>query len=693
MYKDAGFSNVVSLPDTSATADYFGYAVALTRDGTIAVVGAPGASSGTGVVKLYTTIDGLLSGPIASPAGAYGYFGFSVAANTDGLCIAVGAPTANTNAGYVGAFYSNTTQISTLVPNSTIGPYPQFGYSVSVSGDGTRVLVGTPFSNSYVLRSGYAGIYLSADGSFFQELTQKSYNMFGVSVGFSDDGTQGIVGGAAPYNLPFSIDGSVLVFDTNQRLETSANIYGDYTVAAWFKWTSGKELFSTPYMKFRTSGRTYFTGEHNGLIFGANPTFAWTNQQNATFTTSTISKTATGNNRWDAYAYSTNTYVYTAFIQATPGQTTDRIAFGLTSNIASAGQLSGYTTNVAVDYAWYLAPSGVLQIFERGVYVGTYETYTTSTVLRVAYNSQQIKYYKNGQVQRVVTRQAGPVIFGAAALYTSGGSSLTNVSYGYNFSDILTNEWQHVAMSYLGDYNISNIYVNGEQTAYMENVPAYNVVSGPFLVGPDWQGYIDDIRTYRGVLPPSEISAMYTYESTLPPEPTPLSYELPDMALTFGSAVVETITDTGSYSVSITGPVTERVTPRLTKSVATPFFLPSVKYLTIVAKTTRPSLRNPGFVVISTNSSLPAEQTFRIQQVNREARNLQWQYFNLPPGLLVSSELDNGVTFKIFKGTTIATNTLVTVQAVNPVDFSSSTITFSLSATNGLAIGGDIVAE
>lgn len=684
-------ATVTNLPYVSASADYFGYSVALTGDGTIAVVGAPGASSGTGVVKLYTTVDGLLSGTISSPAGAFGYFGFSVSANQDGSCIAIGAPTANNNFGYAGTFYSNTTSIATLA-YSYIGPYPQFGYTVSVSGDGTRVLVGTPFSNSYVNRSGFAGIFLASDGSFFQELTQKSYNSFGESVSFNEDGTQGVVGNAIPDNLPMSIDGSVLVFDTNQRLETSANIYGDYTVAAWYKWGSGKELFSTPVMKLRTFGKTYFVGEHNGVIFGENPTFAWTNQQGASIVSTNISKTA-GSARWDAYAYSANSYVYTAFIQANPGQTTDRVAFGLTSNIASAGQLSGYTTNVAVDYAWFLAPAGVLQIFERGVYVGTYETYTGSTILRITYNSQQIKYYKDGQLQRTVNRIAGTPIFGAAALYTPSGSFITGINYGYNFSDILTSTWQHVAASYLGDYSISNIYVNGEQTAYMENVPAYNVISGPFLVGPDWQGYIDDIRTFRGVLPVDQVRAMYTYESTLPPEPTPLSYELPEMALTFGSASVETITDTGSYSVIISGDVTERPTPRLTKTVATPFFLPAVKYLTVAAKTIRPSLRNPGFIVVSTNSSLPAEQTFRIQQVNRNARNLQWQYFNLPQGLIVSSQQDTGIVFKIFKGTTIATNTLVTIQALNPLDSSSSTITFSLSATNGLAIGGDIVTE
>ena len=684
-------SNVMTLPYTSGSADYFGYSVALTGDGTIAVVGAPGASSGTGVVKLYTTIDGALSGTIASPAGAFGYFGFSVAANQDGLCIVVGAPTANVNSGYAGAFYSNTTAISTLA-SSYIGPYPQFGYTVGVSGDGTRAIVGTPFSNSYVNRSGFAGIFLTPDGSFFQELTQKTYNSFGVSVSFNGDGTQGIVGNAIPDSLPLSIDGSVLVFDTNQRLETSANIYGDYTVAAWYKWTSGKELFSTPVMKLRTFGTTYFVGEHNGIIFGENPAFAWTNQQNVTITTANITKTA-GSNRWDAYAYSANTYIYTAFIQAKPGQTTDRVAFGLSSNIASGGQLSGFTANVAVDYAWFLAPAGVLQIFERGVYIGTYETYTASTILRITYNSQQIKYYKDGQLQRIASRVAGTPIFGAAALFTASGSALTNINYGYNFSDILTSTWQHVTSSYLGDYSISNIYVNGEQTAYMENVPAYNVISGPFLVGPDWQGYIDDIRTFRGVLPVDQVQAMYRYESTLPPEPTPLSYELPEMALMFGGASIETITDTGSYSVIITGAVTERATPRLIKTVATPFFLPSVKFVTVSEKTIRPSLRNPGFIIVSTNSSLPAEQTFRVQQVNRNARNLQWQYFNLPQGLIVSSQQDTGIVFKIFKGTTIETNTLVTLQALNPLDSSSSTITFSLSATNGLAVGGDIVTE
>ena len=676
VFSGTGYATVTSLAGTGGS--YYGHTVSLSGDGTKAFVSAP--NDGDGVVRVFST-SGTFLNTITRASGSYGYFGFSLSTNSDGTRVAIGAPTANDNAGFAGVYSSTGALIST--PTDSTGSYSQFGFSVALSGNGNFVLIGTPYGNVNDFRSGYAAIFNAGTASVTKELDQTSFSLFGVSGSLSYDGSFGVVGAAGPDSMPFIISGSVLLFNTNQRVDTSYYLQGDYTVAGWTRWVAGTTLFSTSTVQIGTDGTRYI-GTHNGTKFGVPDTITWPTSVFVTVSSggTVITKTG-GGSAWNGLARTAQSYAQTAYMTATPGDTTSVMAFGLSTATSSA--------TPSLDYAWLFSGSAAI-IFENGTSYTGYGAYSTSTVFQVTYDSTKVSYYKDGQLQRVTTRAPGLAFYGQANMYTLS-SSFTGVDFGYNFSRIATDTWQHVVFTYLGDYNISNIYVNGQLQAYIPVAPANTNITGPYTLGLDWQGYIDDIRTFTGVMAPDQVRAMYIYESTLPPEPTPLSYTVPDMALNFGSADIQTISSIGSYAVTVTGSILAHDSTRLTKNVATPYFLPSVKYLTVTSKSTTPSLTNPGTVILSSNFTLADEQTFRVTQVNRNAVGLQWQYTGVPQGLIVSAQDDFGVTFKIFKGTTIPNTTFISVTAINPTDLSSSVVSFSVSATDGIAIGGDLVTD
>jgi FG-GAP repeat len=80
-----------------------GYSVGLSGDGLTAVVGAPSATSGAGAAWVYTGSGAKWGKPAAldpqDPTGATGGFGFSVAMSPDGTAAIVGSPNDDTGAG------------------------------------------------------------------------------------------------------------------------------------------------------------------------------------------------------------------------------------------------------------------------------------------------------------------------------------------------------------------------------------------------------------------------------------------------------------------------------------------------------------------------------------------------------------------------------------------------------------------
>ena len=186
------------LPSTAgAGATSFGYSVALSADGTTAIVGAPDASTSDGYAAVYRFTNGAWGSPqtLTSTAGATANFGCSVALSADGNTALVGATIAGaTNDGYAAVYqFTNGAWGSAQTLTSTATTGSRFGYSVSISADGNTALVGAP---STLSTAGYAAVYRFTGGSWgsAQTLTSTASRGFGTSVSISADGNTALVG-------------------------------------------------------------------------------------------------------------------------------------------------------------------------------------------------------------------------------------------------------------------------------------------------------------------------------------------------------------------------------------------------------------------------------------------------------------------------------------------------------------------
>jgi hypothetical protein len=230
----------------AAMNDWFGMAVSLSADGTRLAVGAHlEASSATGMDGNQTDNTAGGSGAVyvfslagttwtqeayvkASNTGISDAFGWSVSLSADGTRLAVGAYGEDSSATGVGGNQADNTINSSgavyvfsrtgttwtqeaYVKASNTGANDWFGYSVSLSSDGTRLAVGAPYEASSAtgvdgnqaddttLNSGAVYVFSRSGATWTQEAYVKASNtgggdQFGGMASLSSDGTRLAVG-------------------------------------------------------------------------------------------------------------------------------------------------------------------------------------------------------------------------------------------------------------------------------------------------------------------------------------------------------------------------------------------------------------------------------------------------------------------------------------------------------------------
>jgi hypothetical protein len=188
----------------------FGRSVALSKEGTVALIGAPGDSGKAGAAWVFT----------ASAEGAWGQqggkltggeeegegqFGSSVALSADGDTVLVGGPADDSNIGAAWVFTRTEApawgqQGGKLTGGEEEGE-GQFGSSVALSADGDTVLVGGPADDSNI---GAAWVFTRTEapawGQQGGKLTggeEEGEGRFGSSVALSADGDTVLIGGPA----------------------------------------------------------------------------------------------------------------------------------------------------------------------------------------------------------------------------------------------------------------------------------------------------------------------------------------------------------------------------------------------------------------------------------------------------------------------------------------------------------------
>jgi hypothetical protein len=184
--------------DGTAGEDKFGRAVSISGNGTRVAIGGSLNDGSTGVptanrghVKIYeynaTTKAWVQLGSDIVGTADLDQLGFSVSLSNDGSRVAIGCPHSASDKGHVEIYDyivgSGWSKVGSSIVGATAGM--RYGYSVSLSNDGTYVAVGAPFDDTTASDSGLVNVY--------------KYDSVWTKVGAD------IVGGGASYKLGTSV--------------------------------------------------------------------------------------------------------------------------------------------------------------------------------------------------------------------------------------------------------------------------------------------------------------------------------------------------------------------------------------------------------------------------------------------------------------------------------------------------------
>jgi len=198
----------------------YGYSNDLSADGKRVVIGGMYLTHGYfGHVGVFEEVNGFwiqVGNDIIGPSYSCAQ-GRSVAISDDGKRVAIGASDHDLKRGMV-RVYEEIGGIWSQIGNDFIGENPDdfLGYSVSLSSNGKRIVMGTWVNSSSISNYGYAKIYEETNGVWAQLGTKLEGNevddKFGNSVSFSSNGNRIAIGA-----LHYALTGQVQVFELNNN--------------------------------------------------------------------------------------------------------------------------------------------------------------------------------------------------------------------------------------------------------------------------------------------------------------------------------------------------------------------------------------------------------------------------------------------------------------------------------------------
>jgi hypothetical protein len=212
------------LASDRGTPDLFGNSVALSSNGSTAIVGAwleNTTVSDQGAAYVFTVSSGIWTEQaklLASDPAASDYFGFSVALSASGSTALIGAIdedsiTVGNGAVYVftrsGTTWTQQTKILLEIGIRATGD--EFGHSVALSGDGNTALIGARFRN-------FAFVFTRSGSTWTQQQilaasdAAASTDYFGSSVSISTDGNTALIGAPIEDTSPNSNNGAAYIF-------------------------------------------------------------------------------------------------------------------------------------------------------------------------------------------------------------------------------------------------------------------------------------------------------------------------------------------------------------------------------------------------------------------------------------------------------------------------------------------------
>ena len=190
--------------------DAFGYDVALSEDGTYAIVGAQYGGTGSGNDNHGAAYIFVRSGTswsqqqklTASDAYEGAQFGYNVDINADGTYVAIGAPydqSTNLGAVYVFTRSGSTWSQQQKLTASNAGSQDKLGFGTRISDDGDYIIACAPYEDTTASDVGMAYIFTRSGSTWsqqanFQTSDAQLEDRLGFGADMSGDGNYAIVG-------------------------------------------------------------------------------------------------------------------------------------------------------------------------------------------------------------------------------------------------------------------------------------------------------------------------------------------------------------------------------------------------------------------------------------------------------------------------------------------------------------------
>ena len=231
--------------DGEAAEDQSGWSVSLSGDGSRLAIGArynDGGGSSSGHVRIYSESGGSWTqlGSDIDGGAQFDYSGWSVSMSYDGTRVAIGAPGAS-HLGGVGhvAVYEESggvwTQVGSNIDGEATGDYS--GQSVSISSDGTRVAIKDIGADRVRVYSESNGVWTKTGGNIAGVSAGRNPgNIPGKLVSMSGNGTRLIIGD--PYNATSGTNGGQVRMFTLATSTIPAVLSWEYSGSSWSEYRS-----------------------------------------------------------------------------------------------------------------------------------------------------------------------------------------------------------------------------------------------------------------------------------------------------------------------------------------------------------------------------------------------------------------------------------------------------------------------
>ncbi|MBF6612195.1 MAG: hypothetical protein IVW55_03620, partial [Chloroflexi bacterium] len=161
----------------------------------------------------------------------------------------------------------------------------------------------------------------------------------------------------------------------------------------------------------------------------------WVDRRNVSVANNTLTKDTSAGADWNAGAVSaSNQFILSGvgYVEFTAPAITHSFMVGLSSRDTDVGFAS-------INYAWFVrADTGTLEVYENGVFKGSYGVYGAGSVLRVqADPSGVVSYYHNGRLLRTSTgaNLTYPLMVDVS-MWTPGGQILNTTLGGENLGPV-----------------------------------------------------------------------------------------------------------------------------------------------------------------------------------------------------------------------------------------------------------------